>query len=160
MVTTPPLVGYVSVYDYLTDGDMDIQEESGKSIGDDFFRGEPINLKSVGPLDFDKELFYGGEGYGIRYDSIERIVTCVLKCTETEMKKIWKYYYKHKDNGSKKDYLCFRKAAGDFYDGFFNKSGTERQYCEGFLTFVNDNWSKSDGFLYEIMIVFEEVLSG
>ena len=160
MVTTPPLVGYVSVYDYLTDGDMDAQEEDGKTIGTDFFRGAPINLKSTGKLDFDKELFYGGEGYGFRYDSIERIVTAVFKCDENEMKNIYKYKYKHKDNGSSKDYLCFRKAAGDFYDGFFNKSGTEREYCEGFLTFVNDNWTPSESNLYEVMIIFEEVLSG
>ena len=160
MVTTAPSIGYISVYDYLTDGDMDIQEESGKDIGIDFFRGAPINLKSTGKLDFDKELFYGGEGYGFRYNSIERIVSCVLKCTELEMSNIFKYYYRHKDNGNDKDYLCFRKAAGDFYDGFFNKSGGNREYCEGFLTFVNDNWTPTDGGLYEVMIQFEEVLSG
>jgi len=159
-MATPPKIGYVSVYDYLTDGDMDNQEESGKDKGADFFRGEPINFKSVGPLDFDKELFYGGEGYGFRYDSIERIVTCVLKVNEEDLNDLFEYYYKHKDNGSSKDYLCWRKGSHDFYDGFKNKSGGSREYCEGFLTFVNDNWTKSDHFWYEVMIVFEEVLSG
>ena len=160
MVTIAPFIGYVSIYDYLTDGDMDIQEESGKTIGTDFLRGAPLNLKSTGKLDFDKELFYGGEGYGFRYDSIERIVTCVLKCTELEMSNIYKYYYLHKDNGTDKDYLCFRKGAGDFYDGFHNKSGTAREYCEGFLTFVNDNWTHTESTLYDVLLIFEEVLSG
>lgn len=160
MVTTPPLVGFVSIYDYLTDGDMDIQEEAGKDKGADFCRGAPINLKSTGKLDFDKEIFYGGEGYGFRYDAIERIVTGVLEVTEEDLADIYEYYYKHKDNGSSKDYLCFRKGAGDFYDGFFNKSGGNREYCEGFLTFVNDNWTHTRSNLYEIMFVFEEVLSG
>ena len=160
MVTTAPSIGYISVYDYLTDGDMDIQEESGKDIGTDFFRGAPINLKSVGKLDFEKELFYGGEGFGMRYDSINRIVNAVLKVTEAELAAIYKYYYLHKDNGTDKDYLCFRKGAGDFYDGFHNKSGGAREYCEGFLTSVNDNWTHSESSLYEVLITFEEVLSG
>ena len=159
MVTTPPTVGYVYIFDYLTDGDMDLQELNGKTAGDDYLVGAPIAYRSSGPLDFQKELFYGGEGYGVRYDAINRVVTANVKVTKAQHEDIWQYYYKHKDNTTDKDYFCFMRGANDFYP-FFNKSGTKREYCEGFLTNVQDMWAEMENNIYTVMLTFEEVLSG
>ena len=46
------------------------------------------------------------------------------------------------------------------YYPFFNASGDKREYCEGFLTNVVDVWTPSEQFFYEVMLIFEEVLSG
>ena len=157
--TTPMVDMYFYIFDYLTDGDMDNQELNGKVAGDDYLVGVVPNYRSAGPLDFDKELFYGGEGFGMRYDSIERILTVNLKVTAAEHEDVWQYYYKHKDNKTSKDYASWRKATTNYYP-FFNKSGTKREYCEGFLSNVVDTWSDSDPFFYDVLLIFEEVLSG
>lgn len=108
-----------------------------------------------------KELFYGGQGYGIRYDSIERTLSITVKCTKAEHEDVWQYYYKHKDNTTSKDYLwiVFNNTTPVYYP-FFNASGTKRQYCEGFLTNVQDSWMDMENNLYTVILSFEEVLSG
>ena len=68
--TTPMVDGRFYIFDFLTNGDMDNQELNGKTPGDDYFVGEVITYRSQAPLDFEKELFYGSKGYGIRYNSI------------------------------------------------------------------------------------------
>lgn len=162
VATTPISEGYVCISDYSTDDTIPNQELNGKTAGDDYLLGAMLGLNSQGKLDFEKELFYGGEGYGIRYDSINRIVTISLsKLTRAEHEDIWQYYYKHKDNKTSKDYLwiVFDNTTPIYYP-FFNKSGTKRQYCEGFLTNVRDTWIDTENLIYGCILTFEEVLSG
>jgi len=159
MVTTGMSNGHAYIFDYLTDGDMDLQELDGKTAGDDYLVGAIPNWRSSGPLDFEKELFYGGGGYGMRYDASERVCMVNLKCTKAQHEDVWQYYYKHKDNKTSKDYFSWRWASTSYYP-FFNKSGTKREYCEGFLTNVIDTWFDSENNLFEMLLQYEEVLSG
>ena len=159
MVTTEMSDGHFYVFDYLTDGDMDLQELSGKTPGDDYLVGAIPNWRSVGPVEFDKEQFYGGKGYGIRWDVIARVLSVNIKCTKAQHEDVWQYLYKHKDNKTDKDYASWRWATTSYYP-FFSAAAAKREYCEGYLTNVVDTWFDSESELFECLLIFEEVLSG
>ena len=157
MVTTPMSDGYFYIFDYATDtADFDNQELNGKTVGVDYLTAAPKDYTSPGKLDIEIERFYGGEGYGMRYDMIERVVTAELKCTATERDNIWKYYYKHKDNDTDEEYLSWRRASND-YVTFYNEDADAKDYCEGFLVNVIDVWTDTEANLYTVRLTFEEV---
>ena len=144
----------------LVGGEVDSLGDNGAVEGTDYLVGAPKDYTSPGKLDIDIERFYGGKGYGMRYDMIERVITTELKVTITQRDNIWDYFHRHKDNTTSADYFSWRFGSGanDFVK-FFEEDDTKIEYCRGFLVNVVDIWSDSESSLYTMRLKFEEVWS-
>ena len=155
-------VGYVYIFDYITDAgdDMNLQDLDGKVAGTDYCVGPPQASNSPNKLDIEIERFYGGGGYGMRYDMIEEPITLELKCSFTERDNILDYFARHKDNKTSADYISWRFGSGvnDFVKAY-DKDAVKMEYCRGFLTDVSPIWTDSESNLWTVRIKFEVVWS-
>jgi len=151
--------GYIYVCNHLTGADGDAQRIDLAEVGQDWFNILiPVTYQDRDKGDIDKEIFYGNEGYFIRYDAREEVYIATGKVnTRTEVGYVKSYWGRQNDGRNQDpDYLFVMHGANDFFP-FSYSDGTLKEYARGFMQEPQFIWLDSEHEKYTVIFKFHVV---